>query len=218
MELAAESPIRVVIAIPSMDDVKADFAFSLAAMVNHIHESRIPGLKALAIANFRTSILPDSRNILAQQAVDNDFTHILWIDSDMKFPYDMLGRLLKHRLNFVGINASQRRPPYRTTAMASKGNNLLTTSDSSGLEKVERVGLGVVLHTIEVFRRIKKRPWFSFDYIPSKRIHRGEDYVFCQKVNKAGFQIWVDQDVSKEVGHVGEHAFMPMRDAEEMKT
>jgi len=216
MELAPEQPSRVVIAVPCGDEVKADFCFSLAAMVNHVHSEPIPGLEALGIMNFRTSVLPDSRNILAQKALEGGFTHILWIDSDMCFGHDMLSRLMRHRVPFVGINASMRQPPYMTTAMVAPGVNLVTNAHSSGLEKVERMGLGVVLHTTEVLRAIKKRPWFSFDYVRHKHIHRGEDYVFCNKVKKAGFTLWVDQDVSKDVGHVGSHAFYPVRDAEEV--
>lgn len=212
MRIESEQPSRVAITVPCMDDVKSDFAFSLAAMINHAHADQIPGLEALGILNWRTTVLPDSRNIIAQKAVEEGFTHLLWIDSDMKFPHDMLGRLLRHRVDFVGINASMRNPPFKTTAMRVKGENLITNSHSSGLEKVERVGLGVVLHTVDVLHRIRKRPWFTFEYMPSKHVHRGEDYVFCQKVRKAGFEIWVDHDVSKEVGHVGQHAFYPVRD------
>lgn len=212
MELTPEKPVRVAIATPCEDEVKTEYAFSLAAMVNLVHGQQIPGLEALGILNRRTSVLPDSRNALAAMAVEGGYTHMLWIDSDMKFPPDMLQRLLARRVPFVGINASMRRPPYRTTAMLKDRELLVTNKDSTGLEKVERVGMGVVLHEVEVLMRIKKPPWFSFGYVKHKRVHRGEDYYFCEKVRKAGYQIYVDQDVSKDVGHIGEFVFYPVRD------
>lgn len=212
MKIEHDSPTRVAIAVPSADEVKADFAFSLATMVNHIHSEPIPGLEALGILNWRTTVLPDSRNILAQQSIEGGFTHILWIDSDMKFMPDMLHRLMHHRLPIVGINASMRKPPYKTTAMTAPGVNCVTNHDSTGIEKVQRMGLGVVLHTIDVLNAIKKRPWFSFEYLKSKHIHRGEDYYFGLKVQKAGFTLHIDHDVSKTVGHVGSFAHYPMRD------
>ncbi len=205
-----DKPTRVVICVPSGDDVKADFAFSLAAMVNHAHGEQIPGLQMLGIANKRTSLLPDSRNMLAQEAIEGGFTHLLWIDSDMSFPRDMLGRLLRHRVPIVGINASMRNPPFKTTALTAPGVNCVTNADSTGLEKVERMGMGVVLHTVDVLHAIRKRPFFSFEYLKSKHKHRGEDYYFCDKVKKAGFQLCIDHDVSKQVGHVGSFAFYPM--------
>ncbi len=212
MEVKPEKPIRVVIATPCGDEVKAEFAFSLAAMVNYTHSQRIPGLEALAIMNWRTTVLPDSRNTLSQKALDDDYTHMLWIDSDMKFPHDMLSRLLEHRVAFVGINASMRRPPYRTTALVADKEPLVTNRNSTGLEKVHRTGMGVVLHTVDILRKIRKPPFFSFGYVKYKNVHRGEDYYFCEKVKKAGFQLYVDQDVSKEVGHVGEFVYYPVRE------
>ena len=212
MEIESVKPVRIAIAVPCQDEVKTEFAFSLAAMVNCIHGQQIPGLEALAVMNRRTSVLPDSRNALAEMALKQDFTHMLWIDSDMRFPPDMLQRLLARDVPFVGINASMRRPPYRTTAMLKDRELLVTNKHSTGLEKVERVGMGVVLHEVEVLRRIKKPPYFSFGYVKHKRIHRGEDYYFCEKVRRAGYQIYVDQDVSKDVGHIGEFVFYPVRD------
>ncbi len=212
MEVVPEKPVRVAIAVPCQDDVKTEFAFSLASMVNSIHSQQIPGLEALGILNRRTTVLPDSRNALAAMALEGDFTHILWIDSDMRFPPDMLQRLLARGVPFVGINASMRRPPYRNTAMLKDRVLLETHKHSTGLEKVERVGMGVVLHEVEVLRRFKKLPYFSFGYVKFKRVHRGEDYYFCEKVRKAGYQIYVDQDVSKDVGHIGEFVFYPVRD------
>lgn len=209
MEVVSEEPIKVAIAIPSGDEVKTVFAMDLATMINHVHTAQIPGLQALGIINYRLTLLPDSRNELARQAVESGFTHILWIDSDMSFPHDMLERLLSHRVDFVGINASMRRPPYKTTVKINDTDLLVTNKDSTGLEKVQSCGLGVVLHTTAVLKRLKKRPWFSFEYLSRKDIHRGEDYFFCKKVKRAGFEIFVDQDLSKQVGHIGEFVFYP---------
>ncbi len=214
MQVEQEAPIRVVVATPCEDQVKTEFAFSLAAMVNQIHSQGIPGLEALGIMNWRTTVLPDSRNVLAAKAIEEGYTHVLWIDSDMKFPPNMFQRLLARRVPFVGINASMRRPPFRTTAVVKDKELLATTKHSSGLEKVERVGLGVVLHTTDVLQRIRKPPWFTFEWVGNKRIHRGEDYGFCKKVRRAGFQIYVDQDVSKDVGHVGEFVYGCVREEE----
>ncbi len=210
MNIEQEPGARVAICVPSGDEVKADFAFSLAAMVNHAPGT--PNLEALGLLNQRVSVLPDSRNILAQQAIDGGYTHLLWIDSDMKFPHNMLARLMRHSVPIVGINASMRQPPFKTTALTAPGVNCVTNRNSTGLEKVERMGMGVVLHTVDVLHAIRKRPYFTFEYLKSKHKHRGEDYYFGEKVKKAGFRLVIDHDVSKEVGHVGSFAHYPMRD------
>lgn len=213
---AVPSPLRVMIATPCGDMVHADFAYSLAAMVNHIHADGVPGLTELSIQNIRTSVLPDSRNKLVKQAIAGRFTHMLWIDSDMVFPHDMLARLVAFKRDIVGINASMRGPPYLTTAQTAHGVRCVTNSDSTGLERVEHMGFGVALVRVGVFVATAW-PWFSFEPVMEKRVHRGEDYYFCAKAQAKGYKLWIDHDLSREVGHVGNYAYRPMRDTEEAR-
>jgi len=210
--------MKVAITIPMQDECKAEFTLSLASMVNQVHCDPPPGLAQLGIFSMRTSILPNARNGLTDQVIDLGFTHQLWIDSDMEFPVDMLTRLAAHRKEVVGINAMMRRPPYESTAETAQGVKLETNEHSSGLEKVHRLGTGVLLLDLAVFARIRRRPWFTFEWIGGKRTHRGEDYVFCQRLRKAGATLWVDQDLSKEVGHVGSFSFKPVYTAERNET
>lgn len=218
MEIANVEPIRVAITYPSQDTVLAAFTNSLAAMLNYTHATGYPGLEAIGIFNRRSSILPELRNDLTEMALQGGFTHQLWIDSDMEFPRDTLVRLLSHRVDVVGINAVMRRPPYRTTVETRPGEALETTADSTGLEKVYRMGTGLMLVDLACVRRIRKRPLFMFEWIGGKNKFRGEDVVFCQKLRKAGATLWVDQDLSKQVGHVGTFSYLPVYPAPEGTT
>jgi hypothetical protein len=39
---------------------------------------------------------------------------------------------------------------------------------------------------------------------------RGEDYAFFEKARRAGFDFWLDHDLSKEVRHMGSFGFSPL--------
>ena len=47
-------------------------------------------------------------------------------------------------------------------------------------------------------------------YLPESDEYRGEDYDFFNKAMAAGFELYVDQDLSKEVNHIGSFAFNPL--------
>ena len=35
----------------------------------------------------------------------------------------------------------------------------------------------------------------------------GEDYYFCERAREAGFEIWCDGDLSRELAHIGQKAY-----------
>ena len=77
------------------------------------------------------------------------------------------------------------------------------------MQETHQVGFGVMLVNTEVYRKVPL-PWFSFEWLPEKQIYRGEDYFFCMKVRAAGYPIFIDHDVSKEVRHLGEFGYSPI--------
>ena len=209
MKIQPEQPIRVALCIPSGDTVRLEFAVSMAAMVNRTHSTPHPLLEAIGIINLRSPVLPNSRERITNQALQDGYTHLLWIDSDMVFPNDSLLRLLAHGVECVGVNAVRRSFPISFTAQTKPGEYLETRTESSGLEKVYRMGFGMLLIEAAAVRKIKKRPLFSLEWIGNQGIHRGEDFFFCGRLRKAGVTMYVDHDLTKEVGHVGSMTYYP---------
>ena len=66
--------MRILIAIPSMDQVPAQFAASLA-MLRKTEET--------AVAFEISSLIYTARNTLALKAIEHKADYILWLDSDM---------------------------------------------------------------------------------------------------------------------------------------
>jgi hypothetical protein len=77
---------------------------------------------------------------------------------------------------------------------------------SSGLEKVWRVGCGIMLIDLGVLASVPK-PWFSIVYDDTMKDETGEDWFFCEQLEKAGIPRYVDHDASKYVGHIGGYTY-----------
>jgi hypothetical protein len=199
---------RVAILSPAMDMCHTGFAMCLAHMVQKTLLQPPENLEALTINSFGVSILPFGRQVLAKTAIEQGVTHMLWIDSDMEFPSDMLLRFLKRDEPIIGINAMNRRKPFRNTAMTGPDEPLVTTQDSSGLEKVYRMGFGVVWMAVEVVERMEL-PWFEFVWVPEVSLFMGEDYSFFEKAKTLGYELYVDHDISKQVYHLGTFGYNP---------
>ena len=76
-----KKPFKLLIAVPCMDYVHADFMKSLLNLCQHLQREGI---------RYHTEILSGTliylaRNKLASKAVCENFTHILFLDSDMVF-------------------------------------------------------------------------------------------------------------------------------------
>jgi hypothetical protein len=198
---------RLAICLPQTDTVRREYARSLASMMLRLGNVDA-GVRNVFTLQASGSILPSLRQQLAEGALFNGATHLLWIDSDHSFPDDTAHRLLAHDRPWVGINATTRNPPMRFTAAKKYGQLLETTQHSKGLERVWRMGFGVALIEARVFEAMPK-PWFLIEYIEHENggVFRGEDSYFCEKAKAAGFHPMVDHDLTKETAHVGSVAW-----------
>jgi hypothetical protein len=185
-------------------------------MVQHTLMNLPPNLAQLVVQTYSSSILPWSRQSLAYTAVRQNATHTLWIDSDMMFPKDMIIHFCEQEEPIIGINAMNRRPPYRNLAQSSFNVPIETTESSTGLQEVYRFGFGVAWIATEVYKKMEE-PWFDFQYMEDKKIYRGEDYYFYDKARDLGYKLYVDHDVSKHVWHIGTFGFNPLLKALEDK-
>ena len=81
--------MKIFIAIPSMDQVPAQFAQSLATL------NKVDGE---CLVSFQIgSLIYHSRDALARKAIECEADYILWLDSDMVFAPDTLAKLLEDR-------------------------------------------------------------------------------------------------------------------------
>lgn len=208
LDAAGNPQPKVLVAIPSGDTVQAGFAQDLALMLAFTTHAR-PDM-VVRFANVRGSILPRERHALAKHALENSATHILWLDSDMRFPKDTLLRLLAHDKAIVAANYVTRRPPIVPTAADLDGNyDYMLPNEPEPLVEVLRAGMGVMLTSIDVFTKIQ-RPWFAIGYNRNDDEYVGEDVFFCQRARAEGFAVWIDTNLSKQIAHTGSFEYVPI--------
>lgn len=182
----------IVIGTPVRDTVHVGYAFDLVALVRRTPDVVFPIVKGTLLCN--------SRAMIAESALVAGASHILFIDSDMRFPADVAERLLLCDMDIVAVNCKQRTQDEWT---ARKDGKFISSDGRSGLEEVDTVGFGVMLVKIEVFASLQK-PWFDTPYDFDTCKHVGEDVYFCTTARFKGYKIFIDHDLSREIGHIGE--------------
>jgi hypothetical protein len=121
----------------------------------------------------------------------------------MTFPVDLVDRLASHNVEVVATNASKK------VFIADTGNAVGLNEEflsGAGLQEVGRIGTGIMLLDLAAVKKVE-RPHFELLYIPQLKKTVGEDYYFCIKLRKQGVKIFVDQDVSRKIGHIGDHEY-----------
>ncbi len=142
----------------------------------------------------------DLRQSSAAAAVQAGATHVLFLDSDMRFPETTLECLLAHDVPIVGANYVQRTMPDWWVARAQQGGGCVSSVGRSGLQAVESVGFGVMLIRCEVLAQLPQ-PWFHAPYDALR--HVGEDVYFCQQAARFGIPARINHDLSQAVRHQG---------------
>lgn len=197
-----ESGSRVAICVPVRDHVTASFTFSLSQLMKKCGET---GLK-VSLHMVMGSEVAMQRQQLVDEALETGCTHILWLDSDMKFPIDTLQQLLSHNKDIIACNYSTRVEPHRPVAFKSKQDLDVRIFDGTGIEAAYAVGMGCVLVKRTVFETMS-RPHFSVTWNNDYTSLVGEDVYFCEKANTSGFDLYIDNDLSKKIAHVGTRAY-----------
>lgn len=209
--------LKLAIAIPSQTTWPADFALCLLNLAMYVLQKPFPGYRQAEFKFFnkRSSILPKLRQELVEDAIKHNCTHLLFIDSDQTFPANLAHRLLSHGKDVVACNIVTKTIPAQPTARLKSawpgGNVVYSDPDLHGLEQVWRVGTGVMLLNLCVFDKIQK-PWFPMTYKSLGQDGRmeweGEDWGFCSKLEDAGIPIFIDHDMSREIGHLGQMEYV----------
>lgn len=209
--------MRVMVVVPTHDNCKALFAYDLAQMMGFTSAALLEPqgpLKGINLSFLTGTYIHRARQRLVEAALEQDADYILWLDSDMRFPPDTLVRLLNRDKDLVGANYSKRGFPPEFVAVKSIQNDeqCVTGPDSEGVESVEALGFGVVLMRVSALLdlhnpRGPEGPWFFFKWDEEKGSAFGEDVYFCELFRQAGHEIFVDHDLSKLCGHIGDFEF-----------
>jgi hypothetical protein len=158
------------------------------------------------------TLIFDQREKLVEIALSEGADAVLFIDSDMRFPKDLIQILLSREADIVGVNATSRRQPVLPCALNlemvedNKENEpdhrwvKVDSRGKEGIEQVTAVGFGVVMIRKQAFEKIP-RPWFDVGWGRWGII--GEDVHFCARAADNGIPVYVDHSLSKHIKHIG---------------
>lgn len=173
------------------------------------------GIAAIDMAWFtQAPRVDDLRNVALAQAMQDGFTHVLFLDADMLHPDDLFARILKYVDRTIVVSGfyTQRHHPFAPVALRDrtlhesgrfstyKHDDDYRDVDADGLRDEDAVGMGCCLIPLAIVRALGPAPWFEYK-IGLDGFHTvSEDMPFCERVKDAGFRICLDPTIS--CGHL----------------
>lgn len=183
---------------PSYAKIEPFFFLALANAVNVFNEL---GIKHKIVTEINT-YLPDAREGLSKRSFLEDYTHLIWLDTDVVFAssellylmeaieltkdYDMVSPVIKARLE-----------PHMP--LVYKDNAIAQIPKFQEWMQADAVGFGCLLMPKKVLETIE-RPHFQTEYKENGRL-TGEDIFFFRKAKKAGLRLGVN--LFSRFGHIG---------------
>lgn len=189
---------KVLICVPCMDMVNAQFCQSLATLRKTVETHIVFQIG---------SLIYNSRNYLAGMAIKGGYDYTFWLDSDMVFAPETLEYMISvlegKNLDILSGLYFRRQPPFTPVVFGKldiddKGCHWEDYGDiPESLFECEGIGFGCVLMRTEIFVAVFNK--FGNPFTPLVGV--GEDLSFCWRARELGYKVHVDPHIL--LGHVG---------------
>lgn len=210
---------KLFIAVPTYDGkININTAFNLAQLCALAGQH---GISVVFGHLSGCSIITVARNALVNKFLASDCTDLLFIDADVIATADDILRLLAQSSDKdIAAGLYPRRAIDKNFFVDiphdEEGNMIF---DGSML-KVNRIGTGFMMIKRYVLEKLiadhpewkyETKPeegseaYAVFDFANVNGKYTGEDYLFCDRAREAGFEVWVDVEIS--LPHVGQEEF-----------
>lgn len=150
----------------------------------------------------RGGSVPRNLNLLVDEAIAQQSTHLFIVEDDSVFAQDTLMRLLAHDKPVVTGLCRARNSPFLAYIYSDidlengKLEYRLLKPEDKGLigpkEGVKATGMGGILLNMDVFKKLT-RPYFHHYFIGEREC--GQDIVFQKSLIDAGIEVYCDLDV-----------------------
>lgn len=207
--------MKLLIGVPTMDFVHVEFMKSLTKLLMRLKDDRVD----FELMIESGTLVYMARERIAHKAINEHFTHVLWLDSDMVFSPDLLDDLMFSKKDFVTGIYHARRKGYASVIFTK-----LDLGEVDGIASFERCesypketfeiagcGFGCVLIDTKILEDVCFNKGTCFNPTPNF----GEDLAFCKRATDLGHHIYCEPSVV--CGHIGHIAIYP-EDHEQWKT
>ena len=162
------------------------------------------------------SAIDQGRCVMAQEALDDGYDHIFWIDADVAFwPYDV-EKVIKMGLPFISAPYSVKGWPALTTEFVDKN---VILGENGGLYEVIYSATGFMYTHRSVYETIIKNEnmqrvkiWggqyqvYPFFYpLLVNGEYLGEDFAFCHRIRNTGIKLYCDTRI--QLAHIGKYSY-----------
>jgi len=192
---------KLLIGVPTLDYMNVEFVRSLTALLMRLKDDGV---------NFDLDIESGTlvyiaRERIANKAINEEYSHVLWLDADMVFGPDLLDDLMFSGKAFVSGVYHARRKGYASCIF--KGINVGEVEHFKEYPKetfeIAGCGFGCVLIETEIIRAVKRT--YGTCFTPIKNY--GEDLAFCKRCRDIGYSLWCEPSVV--CGHIGHITIYP---------
>ena len=197
----------VMIAMPCYDSVKVSTMVAVIKVIQQLAKSGV----AVGINTIKSPLIHQARNYLTSVFLNSDFTHLLFLDSDVDFEPEAVVRMLvakkdvictPYRVKSMEVDKKMYTVELKKDARMEPGEIIEITAGPTGIMLIHR---DVFKKIIEKFPDLKiKNPVFPeagpdhkyyynfFDFTFEDGYSAGEDVSFCKLVQKLGFKIYAN--------------------------
>lgn len=197
---AIPAGVRLMIAVPTIDYIHFAFAERLTALVMRLKDMGVE----FSVRFQGNTMVYLARDALAARAMEEGFSHVLWLDADMLFPETLAEDLWESGKSFVSGVYHARRPPHRSCVFTNL--NPVERPDWEYPAEPFRIagcGFGCVMVETAVLKAVELGTGVLF--LPDGAF--GEDLSFCRRATALGHEIWCQPRAV--CGHIGQMAVYP---------
>jgi len=213
----------IFIAMPCYDSVKINTMLSIFQLIQKLGQSKVE----VGINTMKSPLIHQARNYLTSVFLTTEYTHLLFIDSDVEFRPEAGMRMLVAGKDIITTPYRVKderidQPRYTVKFADPKVVPILP----GGLVEIEAGPTGLMLIHRKVFEKIiKNRPELKiknkvkpdadkshkfyynfFDFAFEDGYTFGEDVSFCKLARKEGFKLYANTE--SPTAHRGEYAWV----------
>ena len=228
METTKQKEIKpsVFIAMPCYDSVKINTMLSIFQLINKLGQSKVE----VGINTMKSPLIHQARNYLTSVFLTTEYTHLLFIDSDVEFQPEAGLRMLVADKDIITTPYRAKNPDLNAHTYTVKfPDPKVVPILPGGLVEIEAGPTGLMLIHRRVFEKIiKNRPdlkiknsanqalketekshsyyYNFFDFAFEDGYTWGEDVSFCKLARKEGFKLYANTE--SMTAHRGEFAWI----------
>lgn len=188
--------MKLCIGLASYGDMKVQTALCLAMAIKVT-----PGELTFSVR--RGPYTHWNREALVEDALAQECSHLMFVDTDMTFPRDGFLRLMAQDKDVIGGFYNMKTiPPVATIKMLGEDGKMV-----EGVQEIPgqsfqcaAIGTGFMLVNLERLQASDFAP--PYFYCENGE---GEDVYFCRRCRESDLEVWCDPTI--ELQHLGEYAY-----------